>query len=151
VLTHDKLDLKMIPQILYEKLLLENCLRAETADAEAALAGLSVASESDFAEFFKLFNGPVGSENIGYQVLDIVGGDPSVITATEHLREQFGMPQRYLVISDLLAGGVLVYNCEDNAVYDVDFEGGFDRLVENQLPPRWENFAGFLADFFYSK
>jgi hypothetical protein len=138
----------MITPKLYTKLADSNLRRANVAAVKSVLASLPVPPGPDFAEFFENFVGPIGSERVGYQIIDLAEDEPSVLTATEQVQEQFDLPKRYLVISDLLADGVLIYDCTTDAVYDVDFEGTIDRLMQGALQPRWNSFSDFLSDFF---
>ncbi|RYD65925.1 MAG: hypothetical protein EOP83_06290 [Verrucomicrobiaceae bacterium] len=138
----------MIPSRLYNYLAEWNCLREDTEESKKAITALPVPPKPDFVAFFERFHGPAGGDVLGYQILDIIDDDPSVITSTQQLRERFGLPFNYLVISDLLANALLIYDCSINAVYDVDFEGGFDKLLQNLLPPRWTSFADFLSEYF---
>lgn len=138
----------MLPSNLFIKLADQNCLRESTEDTRAILESLPVSPDSDFVNFFACFNGPVGSDHLGYQILDLVEDNPSVITATKEMREQCKLPQHCFVLSDFLAGGMLVYNSDNDSVYDVDVEGGVDLLITQQLQPRWSAFSEFISDFF---
>jgi hypothetical protein len=78
----------------------------------------------------------------------LCNSDPSIITATEVSRDEHGLPDEYLVLTDLLGGGVLMYRGATDEVFAVDFEGGVQALVAGQLSPRWLSFEEFLKEYF---
>ena len=138
----------MIKTEVYKILSRQNCLREGAEIKRRTIEGLPTQPNVDFLEFFDRFRGPVGSEKFGYQILDLTEDEPSVMSATAQIRKNFSLPLNYLVISSLEAGGVLVYDCVSDAVYDVDFEGGYGRLMHGQLNPRWHSFSEFISEFF---
>jgi len=113
-----------------------------------AAASLGVSLPESLLEFYKRFRGPLGSTKIGYQLLDLVADNPSVLSLTAECRAQFGFPSEWIVISDLNAGALLILDCKSTQVYDVDFEGGVELLKEGRLEPRWTSIENFLTEFF---
>lgn len=122
--------------------------RTSHEDVDRALDQLPVAPSVTFQEFYRCHRGPFGSDTTGHCLLDLVAQDTNIQTQTAETREAFGLADRYLVISDLLGNAVLVYDCESDAVYDVDFEGGDQDLAEGRLAPTWATFADFLRYYF---
>jgi hypothetical protein len=123
--------------------------RAEPKNLRRALRLAGVEDpRPDFIEFFEMFKGPIGSDFIGYQLLDALEDHPSVLSATTELRGSLSIPSNLLAISDVLAGAALFYDCHSGRVFDVDFEGGVEMLDAGTLAPRWHSFVEFLAEFF---
>ena len=114
---------------------------------------LGIPSGSSAAQFYSEYSGPFCSRNTAFMLLDV--GDPaldeSVERATLSIRAMFGWPARYLVISDVLAHSVLVYDTTSDSVFDVDFEGGDLLLVSGNLPASFATFNDFLAWYFPSE
>lgn len=119
---------------------------ADTIDV--ALARLGCNPSASFRSFFRTYAGPFHGARSGFMLLDLVDQVPNIETQTMDARTVHGFAPRYLVLSDLLAHAVLVYDCETDAVLDVDFEGGDRALPEGRLAPTWSSFETFLADFF---
>jgi hypothetical protein len=122
--------------------------REDPKIVEEAAASLGASLPKPLLDFYKRFRGPLGSNLIGYQLLDLVEENPSVLSLTNECRTQFSFPAEWIVISDLNAGALLVLDCRSNRVYDVDFEGGIELLKEGALEPRWTSIEGFLIEFF---
>lgn len=137
----------MLPENISKKLSGITFQREDRAKVISALDTLPFPVHDDFREFFERFRGPLGNDVIGYQLLDLVEERPCILTATAELRKRFALPQTCLVLSDLLAGGLLIYDCENDAVFDVDFEGGFDAFIRHKVTPRWDSFTAFLKEF----
>ncbi len=64
------------------------------------------------------------------------------------VRSKFGWPERYVVLTSFLGGGVMVYDVLTEQVYDVDFEGGDALLKDGGLESRYSSFLEFLRFFF---
>lgn len=99
-------------------------------------------------EFFEHYEGPFWSEYIGCELMDICADDENIVSATEICRKQFGFSIALLVLTRLTAGQVVVLDCVQDKVYEVDFEGGDRLLLSGQLTPRWESFSSFLDEYF---
>ncbi|MBP8811994.1 MAG: hypothetical protein KBG48_34275 [Kofleriaceae bacterium] len=120
-------------------------VRKNPRAVEVALAELGVQVSAAFFDFYSRYEGPFASDHSGFQLLDLCVGAPSIVSLTVACREQYAFLARYLVLTDLLGGGVLVYDAVSDAVYNVDFEGGERELVAGRLAPGWQSFREFLA------
>jgi hypothetical protein len=138
----------MIPSSVPEVLCSPVYQRAKPELVDAAFATLGVSPPPDLVAFYRRFCGPFSSETTGFELLDAVEGEPSVLTQTMVCRSVHGFVNQFLVLTDLLAGGVLVLGTTTSQVFDVDFEGGVERLHSGTLPPRWVTFSAFLQDYF---
>ena len=125
-------------------------LRRETALPPSYLTSLGFRPGSDAAEFFSAYSGPFCSRNTGFILLDLGRPDKpeSVEYSTRAVRSKFGWPDRYLVISDLLANSVFVYDTVTESVFNVDFEGGDAMLISGTLPADFPTFTAFLEWYF---
>ena len=124
--------------------------RRESPVERAELERIGIAADSAFGLFFARHHGPFGSTVTQFLLLDLLDQDPtdSVVTSTRVIRERFGWPDRYFVISDMLAHAVLVYDATSDRVFNVDFEGGDALLLAGDLPPSHTSFEDFLRWFF---
>ncbi|CAN7390383.1 hypothetical protein [Variovorax sp. LjRoot178] len=124
--------------------------RSAIDDAAAGLDRLGVPKDSQLGSFFLRYAGPLASPNTGFELLDLVGeqGQHSVESSTSLVRSRFSWPDRYLVLTNFLAGVVMVYDISTEQVYDVDFEGGDALLKDGRLEPRHPSFLEFLRFFF---
>ncbi|WP_342378364.1 hypothetical protein NVS55_03265 [Myxococcus stipitatus] len=139
----------MLSDLALVELASENYRRTEVAGVDAALSRLEVASEGALPEFYRRFVGPFVSRRTGFELLDLYEeGAMSVEGMTRTLRERFGVPKGYLVLTELLGGGVLVWDSSSGAVYGVDFEGGLEDLLAGKLSPTWESFDAFVNFYF---
>lgn len=96
----------------------------------------------------KRYEGPFWSEYTGYEMLDLLEGEETIKSSTEICRTQFSLPAKYLVMSQLSAGQLLMLDCLEDKVYEVDFEGGDMLLQRGQLIPRRPSFSEFLVEYF---
>lgn len=113
-----------------------------------ALERLGVAPSESFLEFFRQFTGGYHSEAVGFLLLDLCEGTPSIPSQTAAARAVSPLPASCLVLTEMKAGAVLVYDCASDAVYTMDFEGADEELAEGKLAPTWGSFRDFLEDFF---
>lgn len=137
-------------QIIVSSLEDAGFLRPDVAEAAAGLARLGLAAGSQIGSFYLRYDGPLASENTGFELLDVVGARPqdSIEASTALVRNKCGWPERYVVLTSLLGGSVMVYDISTEQVYDVDFEGGEALLKGGQLEPRYPSFLEFLRFFF---
>lgn len=137
-------------QVIVSSLEDKRFLRSDAADAAAGLTRLGIAEDSQIGSFYLRYEGPLASENTGFVLLDVLGARPqeSIEAATTVVRRKYGWPERYLVLTSFLAGGVMVYDISTEQLYDVDFEGGDALLKDGQLEPRYPSFLEFLRFFF---
>ena len=112
---------------------------------------LGIDQNSDFFRFYEQNEGVFSSENTGYRLLDITTGPESIATQSKLVHEEFGIPSRYLVISDYLGNGVLMYDKESSAVFNLDFEGGDKELISGRLVPDYDSFNEFIHWYFGEK
>jgi len=120
----------------------------EPRDIAPVLAVLGCRSSPAFRYFYEHYSGGFSSEVTSYELLDLVDDTTNIQTQTQAVREVHGWPSRYLVLSDYLANAVLVYDCETDAVFNVDFEGSDQELIKGKLQPDWKSFEDFLAYYF---
>jgi hypothetical protein len=122
--------------------------RPDPESVDHVMARLGVSVSNTFREFYRTYRGPFGSKTTGFLLLDLCEGRWSIATSTEVCRSEHGIPHDYLVITELVGGGVLMYRTDTDQVFDVDFEGGHEELIAGTLPPSWGSFAAFLDDHF---
>ena len=137
-----------IPKVVKMKLSNELWKRSRTSDIDEALVALRIDPSSEFAEFFKTYAGPFHSKTVGYELLDLVEQDESIVSNTKVIRAEFGFPHRFIVVSTYVGNAVLVYDTSSGKVFDVDFEGGEELLLAGKLLPRWDTWNDFLSDYF---
>ena len=123
-------------------------LRLDPAEAESAFRKMGVRPGTLFREFYRTFTGGYYSNRVGRLLLDVGQGTPTVVDQTVVARKEFGLPAKFLVLTELEAGSVLVYDCEMDVVFLVDFEGSDEQLIVGTLKPDWSSFKSFLDDFF---
>ncbi len=119
--------------------------RSDPGAVKSAVARLGCSGSASFRQFFETYAGPF-SGSTGYELLDLVDQDVNIVSQTEAARDVHGFPSRYLVISNYVGNAVLVYDCDTDGVFEVDFEGGDRELIAGTLAPRWATFADFLAE-----
>lgn len=124
--------------------------RLDSRVTDESFARLGVIPGEVFAEFYRDYEGAFGSDFTGYTLSDIIrGNETSIVDATEYFRKnEPDWVHNHLIISDMCAHAVLVYDCGTDSVYNVDFEGGADQLKEGTLEPQWASFESFL-DFYF--
>jgi hypothetical protein len=134
-----------------------SCHRHDPTAVGRALTRLAVEPGPGFVAFHERYAGVFGSRNTGYELLDLCHGEPdypfdpsypSIVAATEVVRELYEIPHRYLVISTYLGDAVLMYDTTTDLVYSVDFQGGDEELRRGELEPSYPSFRALLADFF---
>ena len=64
-------------------------------------AKLGIIDSDDFAEFFRRFWGPFRSDSIGYELLDVVEQEESILPNTEIVRQEFGFLIRFIFVTNL--------------------------------------------------
>jgi hypothetical protein len=121
-----------------------------------ALARLGVDPPEVFVAFHERYAGVLGGPT-ALELLDLCDGEPdypydpsypSIVAATELVRDMYGLPHQYLVISTLVGDAVLVYDTTTDLVYNMDFEGGDEELRQGVLEPEYRSFQAML-DFFF--
>lgn len=116
----------------------------EIFDAEKAL---DVTFPKGMKEFYIKYSGPFFEENLGFELKDI----DEIISLTKAVRKYHKFSNKYIVLSDLVAGEILVLNSENENIYKVDFEGKDELLKNNKLNYEWVNFNSFLKSFFLNE
>ena len=109
---------------------------------------LGITPSKSFCDFYSQFQGPIDSDFVGYLLLDILEDNPTALELTQYVREEFEIPNHFVVISDVSARSVLVLNTKNDQVVEMDFDGGVELLLEESLEPRWNSFKEFLNEFF---
>jgi len=137
-----------IPSVVEQKLSEGLWRRGRDSNVDVALTSLGINQESDFADFYRQFWGPFHSSHVGHELLDIVEQDESIVSATQTVRNEFGLADRFIIVSCLTGLSVLVYDKESEMIFDVDFEGGEELLDSGKLDPRWGTWSQFLIAYF---
>ena len=114
----------------------------------AALSCLGIDAPAAFVEFYECYEGPFWSEDVPYELLDLVSETRNILEYTMLCRQQHNFPPKYLVLSELSANAALILDTESSKVFEVDFEGGDQMLLEGDLPERWTTFEAFLTEYF---
>lgn len=122
--------------------------RQNTVDVHSVLSKLKVTTSNTFVEFYKKYSGSFWSESVPYELLDICDDVNNIETYTEICRNEHKFSNRFLVLSELSTGAVLVLDSITDRVYEVDFEGGQDMLINGNLDASWSTFYEFLEDYF---
>jgi hypothetical protein len=123
--------------------------RKDPAAVDEAFSKLGVTPGECFCDYYRTFEGgPIGSDYVGFTLSDMIEDRASVVNLTIACRDNHGFAPQFLVISDLCADSVLVYDSVSDGVLDVDFEGGSDQLMKGTLEPQWASFQSFLEFFF---
>lgn len=138
----------MLPIELLDLLRDEPFQRISFDKVAESLRILGIDESSEFAEFFTKFRGPIGSDVISFELLDLYEEDPNILGSTIYARGEFDLPDNYILITNLLAGGALAYNSSDGGIYEIDFEEGLDMIANNEIPSKWGSFVEFLTYFF---
>ena len=122
--------------------------RTDPGPVGPAIFELGVAVPASFREFYEMYEGSFGNERTGFELMDLCEPSPSIVTMTQECREIHGWPPQFLVLSDDVGNAVLVLDASRDLVFNVDFEGGDEMLVQGTLEPQWPSFAAFLEDYF---
>lgn len=99
-------------------------------------------------EFYLNFEGPFWEETLGMELLDIINDEVNIESITNECREVHMFPKKYLVLTEMEANEVIVLNSLNDKVYRVDFEGGDEKLLNEDLEEDWESFEEFLVTYF---
>lgn len=122
--------------------------RKEKAEVKNAFHRLNVKASESLEQFYMNFAGPFWKETLGVELLDMVEDDVNVESMTMECRNIHKFPEQYLVLTQLCANEVMVWNSSNDKVYRVDFEGGDTKLLNGQLEPEWESFEDFINTYF---
>ena len=122
--------------------------RVKTQLVSVALRDLATEVPKSFREFYEIHVGPFGSSNTGFLLLDLIQGNPNILSMTKTCRQEFGWHPNLLVLTEPVANAVLTLDATRDLVFNVDFEGGDLALLSGALAPTWESFSAFL-DFFF--
>mgnify|MGYP002511415736 CR=1 FL=1 len=122
--------------------------RTDKNEVIHTLKRLDVKVPKLFEDFFLEFAGPFWEEKIGMEFLDIVDDKVNIESVTNECRRVHLFPKQYLVLTEMVASEVIVLNTLNNKIYRVDFEGGDEALLSEQLEAEWENFEQFLIEYF---
>lgn len=113
-----------------------------------SLRSLGIGVPETFRNFYERYEGPFSSERTAFVLLDLCEQVPNVIQASEMCRKEHDWPSKLFVLSELLGNAVLVLDAQQDRVFNVDFEGGDEQLLNGQLAPSWQSFADFIAFYF---
>ena len=113
-----------------------------------AFKRLDVNASDVVKEFYFNFAGPFWEQTLGMELLDIVNDGVNIESITNECREVHMFPKKYLVLTEMEANEVIVLNTLNDKVYRVDFEGGDEELLNEELGEDWESFEDFLVTYF---
>lgn len=122
--------------------------RNNVEEVVRAFKRLEVNASDTIIQFYKNFAGPFWEESIGFELLEIIDDDPNVESVTLICREEFAFPNKYLALTELTIGEIIVLDSESNKLYKVNFEGGDRALLDGTLKESWTNFDEFLREYF---
>jgi hypothetical protein len=120
----------------------------------AQLKQLDVSPPASFVNFFAEHEGPFGSNRTSFELGSLCDdsgndNDPHSIPAlTRICRSVHGWPQHFLVLTNMVADSVMVYDTQRDLVFDVDFEGSDELLKAGTLEPTFDSFDAFLQWYF---
>ena len=137
-----------IPRTVIEKLDPGVYRRSDRSEVHRALAALNTTVPPLFVTFYEEFRGPFGSQAIGFEMADLCELKENVVSLSEACRTAYDWPDRYVVLSELYGGAVLVLDGPTDRVFEVDFDGGDQQLLAGILPATWNSFEQFLEHFF---
>ena len=109
---------------------------------------LSVSASPSFSILYTSYQGPFASDQTGFELLDLNEGFDNIVSTTKMIREELDFPDKYIVLTNLLGGSVLILDTNSDGVFNVDFEGGCEELLEGKLQPSWSSFIEFLKWYF---
>jgi hypothetical protein len=121
---------------------------------KAVLGELQVNAPLQFVDFFTHYRGPFGSEKTAFEMAELcepqANLDQSIPQSTFVGRSVHDLPKKFLVLSNMVAHAVLVYDTERDLVFNMDFEGGLELLKDGALEPEHAGFQEFLEWYFES-
>ena len=121
--------------------------RSDFQRAQAAFEALGIDPSGALGSFYGEYEGPFGGAGGGLELLDLCEESPNVVEVTKLCRDEFGWPPGLIVLTELFGNAVLVFNTEDDCVYNVDLEGGDEQLLNGELAPAWRSLHDFLSEF----
>ena len=72
---------------------------------------------------------------------------PIIAAELDYVRDRYDLPANYLPLTTDGSEGMVLYNTNNGAVYDMDLDNLPD-LLANRLQPRWPNFNALLIWYF---
>ncbi|MGG3928305.1 SMI1/KNR4 family protein [Metabacillus fastidiosus] len=137
-----------LPDELHTALKEDIYKRENRDDVYSVLARLNVTASPTFVEFYKKYSGSFWGNSVPYELLDLCEDINNIESYTEICRKEHCFPDIFLVLSELSAGAALVLDSVTDKVYEVDFEGGNESLLNGSLKACWPSFYEFLKDYF---
>jgi hypothetical protein len=110
---------------------------AHLAETRDILDRLGITRESELAYFYSHFD---ASAVRGWYELNEID---QVHDATDYARTELKVPADYIALTGIEGQGIVLYNRNTQAVYDLEF-GQFDQLADGTLAPIASSFQGFL-------
>lgn len=110
---------------------------AHLAETRECLDLLGITGESELAYFYSHFD--AGAVRGRYELNEI----DQVRDATDYAHIELKVPAEYIALTGIEGQGIILYNRNTQAVYDVVF-GRFDQLADGTLVPVASSFQGFL-------
>lgn len=136
-----------IPDTIERKLSDRVWKRSTQSGLEDAFTELGVPISDPFYEFYSKFFGPFRSKKFRFELLDLIDQEESIIVNTRVVREDFGFPSQYVVLTSIAGLSVLIYDIKTGCVFDVDFEGGDKLLIDGNLSSRWQSWWEFTNEY----
>jgi hypothetical protein len=140
--------LKHLPDGLNEILPKEIYARQNRKEVQDAIDSLGVKTPNSFSEFYSHYVGPFWEESVPFELLELAQEQNTIVSYTLISRKEHELPNRYLVLSEMTANAVLMYDTNTDKVYNVNFEGGDELLTKGELKEDWSSFYDFLIDYF---
>jgi hypothetical protein len=107
------------------------------AETHGWLESLGIAPKSELAYFYSHYD--AGAVRGWYELNEI----DQLLDATDYAHEELGVPADYIALTGTEGQGIVLYNRNTQAVYDVEF-GQFDQLANGSLGPIANSFQGYL-------
>lgn len=138
----------ILPDKLDEILGEEIYKREDENSVGETLKRLGVDVSDTFKEFYNHYAGPFWEEYVPFELLDIADDENNIESYTLITRKEYGFPIKYLVLSEMSANAVLVFDTVTDKVYTVNFEGGDELFLRGELNETWSTFYEFLKAYF---
>lgn len=130
--------MKHLPDGLNEILPKEIYARQNRKEVQDAIDSLGVKTPNSFSEFYSHYVGPFWEESVPFELLELAQEQNTIVSYT----------LISLVLSEMTANAVLMYDTNTDKVYNVNFEGGDELLTKGELKEDWSSFYDFLIDYF---
>lgn len=125
-----------------------NVFRTNPASAATALKNLGVSEDSQLGEFYLKYQGAFISPKDEPELLDIDDvAIPAIPDQTEYIKDVHEIPDNYLALTTDESEGMYLYDKNNEAVLDVNFEDIY-LLKQGALSAKWKDFNSFISWYF---